>query len=321
MTVKIHDLCAIRPPGGPPGGTLMANSLFFSGPPNVALVPQAMAPSGGVLPYGFSAVGLPAGVVIDAVTGIISGTPTATGNTTATITVTDSAGTPQSINVPVFFDIALAPDVTSFSDTLVAPDQPFLTGDAYYCCQTAQGTLTGSMDSMASRIGRQATGLQIAGGGGGNIVTFGSFIPRPLSFVNVAGKNQFAEVKIVSDTSAGANVVVGGISVYVQTNNGQKYSLRKNPAGVAAGVGLVVSFPGTNTLISAVHAVVANDVVRLEVTTAGGNNTLKILINGIVVQTVVNAAITAQGMPAIDVASLGVGAQVLTLRDFSCGVL
>jgi Leucine-rich repeat (LRR) protein len=68
---------------------------------------------GGKTPYTFSAAGLPLGIIINPATGIISGSPAASGmGGTATITVTDSEGTFKSITISFTYimpsDVAFA---------------------------------------------------------------------------------------------------------------------------------------------------------------------------------------------------------------------
>ncbi len=87
----------------------IAADLTATGPnPQTLTVGQivtniSVTPSNGVAPYAFAATGLPAGLSINATTGIISGTVTATpGKYTATVTVTDSLGEVQTL-MPVFY--------------------------------------------------------------------------------------------------------------------------------------------------------------------------------------------------------------------------
>ncbi|MER7764847.1 putative Ig domain-containing protein [Streptomyces sp. NPDC097619] len=54
--------------------------------------------SGGTAPYAWSASGLPAGLRVDAGTGTVSGTPSAAGTSTVTVTATDAAGRAGSVS-------------------------------------------------------------------------------------------------------------------------------------------------------------------------------------------------------------------------------
>ena len=64
---------------------------------------QTLQATGGSAPYTWSATGLPAGLTLDAATGILSGTPTVGGTSTISVTVTDAAGgtAPASLSLTV----------------------------------------------------------------------------------------------------------------------------------------------------------------------------------------------------------------------------
>ncbi|MBO1417590.1 M4 family metallopeptidase, partial [Streptomyces sp. FH025] len=72
-----------------PGGVTVTNPGNQSTAVGTAVNLQIKA-SGGTAPLSYSATGLPAGLVINASTGVITGTPTAAANSNVTVTVTDA---------------------------------------------------------------------------------------------------------------------------------------------------------------------------------------------------------------------------------------
>ncbi|MGH3859876.1 proprotein convertase P-domain-containing protein [Actinokineospora sp.] len=85
-----NRLLYTAPAGGTPGSPSVTNPGSQSGVVGTATSLQLSA-SGGTTPYTWAATGLPAGLSINASTGLISGTPTTAGTSAVTATVTDSA--------------------------------------------------------------------------------------------------------------------------------------------------------------------------------------------------------------------------------------
>ncbi len=92
----------------PPVVLPIANRADLTGTP-VAFPARGADPDGGAVTY--RADLLPAGVVIDATTGRITGTPTAAGQTTVTVTVTDDEGLTASTTFSWTTSIPLVPPV------------------------------------------------------------------------------------------------------------------------------------------------------------------------------------------------------------------
>jgi Putative Ig domain len=84
----------------------------------------AFGATGGTPPYTWSATGLPAGVTINS-TGTLSGTPTAIGTSSITVTVKDSAGltTSETLNLTVALPAAPAVTLTGLPATANAGTQ------------------------------------------------------------------------------------------------------------------------------------------------------------------------------------------------------
>jgi hypothetical protein len=72
-----------------------------------------VAGTGGTAPFVWSATGTPAGLSINASTGVISGTPTAAGPSTVTVTLADSAGASVSKDLSLTIAVAVVPPTIS----------------------------------------------------------------------------------------------------------------------------------------------------------------------------------------------------------------
>lgn len=210
--------------------------------------------------------------------------------------------------------------VTAFSDNFQVPDQPQLIGDLWSTTSLPTG-VTSSVDSVASRVNRAGAGLNVSGGGGGTIQAKYYSVPLPLSFGALNGKAQFAEAKLISDTSAGAGVIVAGPCVLIQQNLAVVYNLRINPAGVAsATVRIVKTVGGVDTNVGAAVAIAAGNTIRIEVRPAGGTNFFTVLINGVIQNTSSDVS-NALGMPGFGISLLAAGGQIAVFSNFACGKL
>jgi hypothetical protein len=114
---------------------------------SVALAVQA-ADAGG-LGLTYAASGLPAGLAINPATGLISGTPTAAGTSTVTVSATDG-----------FLNSA----ATQFSWTVIQPGLPFVTGQSLTGLKTRKAKLKLTVHAGSSAPALQAVKIALPGG-------------------------------------------------------------------------------------------------------------------------------------------------------------
>ncbi|WP_127532836.1 choice-of-anchor I family protein [Paenibacillus kobensis] len=137
----------------------------------------AVESSGGTKPYSYAASGLPQGLGIDPLTGIIAGTPLAAGSSNVTVTVTDSVYSPQTVTSAVY-----TPQPQTASRTLTLNTNP----SAY----VDQFTVT--------KIGHYSVGVTDEDGGVAEIVKFNKDNGK---FYLVNGSANPPTLEIVSLTS------------------------------------------------------------------------------------------------------------------------
>ena len=90
FTLSVRDKLAITPPASAPQSEV-----------GVAFKPLNLVATGGSATKTWTAAGLPAGLVFDAASASITGTPTAAGSFVVKVTVTDNEGRSASIDVPL----------------------------------------------------------------------------------------------------------------------------------------------------------------------------------------------------------------------------
>ena len=111
---------------------------------NQTYVGETFTQTGGVAPATWTATGLPAGLVLDPTTGVLSGTPTAEGGFPVTVTAIDANGCPGSVS----FTLRICPEMTISPATL---------GNGMV--GTAYGPVTLTQAGSAAAITWSATGL------------------------------------------------------------------------------------------------------------------------------------------------------------------
>ncbi|MER5264487.1 S8 family serine peptidase [Actinosynnema sp. NPDC002837] len=136
-----------------PGGPAVTNPGNQSTVVGTAVSLQLSA-SGGTVPYTFSATGLPAGLSISS-SGLVSGTPTATGTSSVTVTATDSASRTGSTTFTwtVTSTGGSCDAVTNGTDVTIGDNSDVSSPIALTCATNASATTSVQVDIVHTYIG------------------------------------------------------------------------------------------------------------------------------------------------------------------------
>jgi len=201
-----------------------------------------MTASGGSGTYGWSATGLPAGLSINASTGLISGTPTTAGTSTVTVTATSGAasGTTQ-------FTWTISPAGTS---TCASPGQKLVNGgfESGNTPWTATAGVLGSTAGQSAHSGTRYAWLD--GYGTTHTDTLSQTVAIPagcttstLSFwlhvdtAETTTTTQFDRLTVKAGTTT--------LATFSNLNRATGYQQRSFNVGALAGQNVTVTFTGT----------------------------------------------------------------------------
>jgi large repetitive protein len=219
---------------------------------------QTLTATGGTAPYTFTETGsLPTGILLNSTTGVLSGTPTATGPFSFTVTATDKnnftgMGTyTLTVNAPV---IAVAP-TTLMSPTVGVAYSQTLTGGggtAPYTFSISAGVLPGGLGLSPAGV---LSGTPTAGG--------------PFSFTVMAtDKDNFTGIQVYTVTVSAGTATLAFAAIPPETYGNPPFMVSASSASTGAITYSVVSGPATVVASTGVVTLTGAGAVTIEASQA-----------------------------------------------------
>jgi Protein of unknown function (DUF4038)/Putative collagen-binding domain of a collagenase/Putative Ig domain len=234
-------------------------------------------------PTSYGATGLPAGLAVSSITGLISGTPTGAGTSMVTLGATNGGGTGTGT---LTLTISVAPPViTSGATANGTAGSPF----NYQVTATNSPTSYGATGLPAGLAISAGTGL-ISGAptaAGTSTVTVSATNGSGTGNATLTLTIKAASPVITSSTTAGGTAGTAFTYQITATNTPTSYGATGLPAGLSAS--------GTTGLISGTPTVAGTSTVTLSATNGGGAGNATLTLSISVAAPVITSALTANG--------------------------
>ncbi len=208
---------------------------------------------------------------------------------------------------------------TTFTDSLIGADQPFLVGDLWLPVFTITDT-SSTGNSFAGGVNRGGTGLGYTNSTGAGFVPRGMAVPIGLNLAAIIAKKQFVQYKVVSNP-AGISRPAG--VCYLNANAGNWYEILMVTEVSQFAINRVVTGAGSALVVqSATTAYVNGDTLRMEcdAVTTPGTTIINAYKNGVLKATFNDSSVNRLTTGTVGLAFEGSNPAVnVVISDFSGG--